>query len=62
MQGVVQQVIGAVQTNAQEIAGLKDLLGGQQQPQAASPMEAEAAAEQAAAEQAAAEQAMPMVQ
>ena len=57
MEGIVQQVIGAVQTNAKEISGLKDLLGGQQQqPQAAAPMEAEAAAELEA------EQQMPMAQ
>ena len=58
MEGVVEQVISAVQTNAQAISGLKDLLGGQQQPpQAASPIEAEAAAELEAEQQP-----MPMVQ
>ena len=50
MEGIMQQVIGAVQTNADEINKMKDLLGGtapqQGRPPAAEAAEAELAAEQ----------------
>lgn len=50
MEGIMQQVIGAVQTNADEINKMKDLLGGAA-PQQGRPPEAEAAEAEMVAEQ-----------